>query len=210
MEKGDKDKKKRPLFKKWWFWLIVIVFIGVIGSSMGDKEELTKGTALTGETESKTNIEEASPVQEQEEEENEQVYQIGDSFVTGDLGVTIIEVDEKTEFRSDNMFTDNVTTEGKFVVVTAKITNNDTKSRTFSSSMFKIIDEQGREFETLTDFNLMMILGDNDLFLESCNPGMSRTGIFVFEVPENISSYSLKVYSGTAFAAKTSVTVKLK
>lgn len=56
----------------------------------------------------------------------------------------------------------------------------------------------------------MMILGDKSLFLESCNPGMSRTGTFVFEVPEDVESYSLKVGSGTGFAAKTSEIVKLK
>ena len=198
------EKKKKPLFKRWWFWVLVIVIIGTIGSGGGDKDK-PKETSSTKQSANGTDVK-----SDDNEEVEEPIYQIGDPFETGDLGVTVLEVDEKTEFKSDNQFIDDVTTEGKFIAVKAKITNNDTKARTFSSTMFKIIDDEGREFETLTDTNLMMILGDDDLFLESCNPGMSKTGVFVFEVPGDIESYSLKVYSGTALAAKTSATVKLK
>lgn len=198
-----KEKVKKPFYKKWWFWLIVVIIIGAIGASGGDKNESTNTSAgqkpgvTTEEKDEKTDSEET-------------IYQIGEPFQVGKLEVTILNVEEKTEFTSDNMFIEDVTTDGKFIAVTARITNNDTKARTFSSSMFKIIDDQSREFETLTDINLMTILGDNNLFLESCNPGMSRTGVFVFEVPKDIESYSLKVYSGTALAATSSVTVKLK
>lgn len=198
------EKKKKPLFKRWWFWILVIIIIGAIGSGGGDKgtpKETSSAKQSANETDVKSDDNEGV---------EEPMYQIGDPFETGDLGVTVLEVEERTEFKSDNQFIDDVTTEGKFITVKAKITNNDTKARTFSSTMFKVIDDKGREFEALTDTNLMMILGDDDLFLESCNPGMSRTGVFVFEVPEDIESYSLKVYSGTALAAKTSATVKLK
>lgn len=198
-------EKKKSLFKRWWFWVLVVVVIGAIGSMGGDKDK-PKETSSIEQPESGTEAQNG----EKEEIEEEELYKVGDAFETGDLGVTIVEVEEKKEFKSDNQFIKDVVTEGKFIAVTAKLTNNDTKARTFSAMQFKIIDDKDREFETLTSGELMMILGDDDLFLESCNPGMSRTGVFVFEVPEDTESYSLKVYSGTGFAAKTSVTVKLK
>ena len=192
-------KQKKPLFKRWWFWMIVIIIgIGALGSN-GDDKNLEADKTVVAQDSNKEEL-----------EQKEVIYTIGDSFVSGNLGVVVEDVEEKKEFKSDNQFIKNVTTEGKFITVTAKLTNNDKESRTFSSTQFKIIDDQDREFETLTSADLMMILGDKYLFLESCNPGMSRTGVFVFEVPEDIESYSLKVSSGTGFAAKTSEIVKLK
>ena len=36
------EMKKKPIYKKWWFWvIIVIVAIGIIGGSAGDKETST-------------------------------------------------------------------------------------------------------------------------------------------------------------------------
>jgi hypothetical protein len=55
-----------------------------------------------------------------------------------------------------------------------------------------------------------MIGDDKELFLEDCNPWMSRTGTLVFEVPADTATYNLAVDSGVAFAAGETETVKLK
>ncbi|TJX14981.1 DUF4352 domain-containing protein [Tissierella creatinini] len=75
---------------------------------------------------------------------------------------------------------------------------------------FRIIDNQDRSFDASNDTNLMVILGDEYLFLDDINPGMSKTGVFVFEVPNDINEYFLEVDSGVGFAAGTSAKVKLK
>ena len=198
----NKEKKKKGLLKRWWFWLIaVIVVVGILAP----KEDKDKNTSANAE-----NTVSDSSNESEDKKEEEKVYNIGDSFESGKLGVAINSVEEKMEFTSDNQFIQNVTTEGKFVAVTAKLTNNDKEARTFSSTQFKLIDDKGRTFETLTSAELMMILGDQNLFLESCNPGMSRTGVFVFEVPSDVESYSIDVASGVGFAASGKETVKLK
>lgn len=198
---NTKPKKKSKLMPI----IIVVVLLAIIGSMFGGDDD------TPNDEQSKTVLSQnKEPAKTAEPVEAEKLYEVGESFDTGKLGVEVLEVEERTEFKSDNQFIDSVTTEGKFIAVKAKLTNNDTEARTFSSSMFKIIDEQDRTFETLTDANLMMILDDDNLFFESCNPGMSRTGIFVFEVPDGVESYYLEVLSGTGFAAKTSAKVKLK
>lgn len=203
----NKEKRKKSIFKRWWFWLIAIfIVIGALGSE-GDN---TNNESSTDASTNNVVVDSQEKEQETNKEEKEEIYNIGDSFNSGNIGVVIESVEEKTVFESGNQFIDNVTTEGKFVAVTAKLTNNDKEARTFSSTQFQLIDEQGRKFEALSSASLMMILGDKNLFLESCNPGMSRTGIFVFEVPSDVNSYSIEVASGVGFAAGKTAKVKLK
>ncbi|WZU02647.1 hypothetical protein MGH68_07070 [Erysipelothrix sp. D19-032] len=33
---------KKPLYKKWWFWLIVVILIGVVGSQLGNDDKDTQ------------------------------------------------------------------------------------------------------------------------------------------------------------------------
>lgn len=198
----NKEKTKKSILKRWWFWLIIVIIAFSAFSKDNSDDKTTDANS--------SNVASDSASGEEVKESEEEVYKIGDSFESGNLGVIVESVEEKTEFISDNQFIQNVTTDGKFVAVTAKLTNNDKEARTFSSTQFKLIDDKDRKFETLTSSELMMILGDQNLFLESCNPGMSRTGVFVFEVPSDVESYSIEVASGVGFAAGEKVTVKLK
>lgn len=205
-----KNKEKKSLLKRWWFWVIAIIIIAGIFAPKDENNIATTTNAENTASKSEDKQEEAKEEVKEEVKEEEKLYNIGDSFETGKLGVVINSVEEKTEFASDNQFIQGVTTEGKFVVVTAQLTNNDTEARTFSSSQFKLKDDKDRSFEALTSAELMMILGDQNLFLESCNPGMSRSGVFVFEVPSDVESYSIEVSSGFGFAGLEKETVKLK
>lgn len=193
---------KKPLFKRWWFWVIVvIVVIGAIASGGNDN---TKPTADN----SKPTVSDSTKKEDKKEEEK--TYKIGDDITSGKINVIINSCTEKKEFKSGNQFIDDVKTEGKFIVVEAKITNNDSESRTIDTNMFKLVDSQDREFDVYSKFELMTILDDKYLFLESVNPGMSRTGTFVFEVPEDVNTYSLKIYPGIMFKTGTPQIVKLK
>lgn len=200
-------KEKKPIYKRVWFWILVVIIIGAIGSQMGDgapaTTEAATAPAATGTTENTIAATEA-----QTEAETEALYAVGDEVTAGDIGVVVNSVEEQESFESDNQFIDAVTTDGKFIVVDATLTNNASDAKTFSSMMFKIVDEQGRNFEALTDANLMMILEDQNLFLESVNPGMSRTGVFVFEVPADVETYSLEISGGLWSGSKTVIRLK--
>ncbi|TJX14995.1 DUF4352 domain-containing protein [Tissierella creatinini] len=203
-------KDQRSFFKKHKILtgILVLVLIGSIGATLGDDPE--QKSKVDEPTQQAVTSNELSKEAVEEEKPKEEIYNIGESFVTGDLGVVVDSVEETTEFKSNNQFIDNVTTEGKFIVISAKLTNNDKESRTISSMQFRIIDNQDRSFDASNDTNLMVILGDEYLFLDDINPGMSKTGVFVFEVPNDINEYFLEVDSGVGFAAGTSAKVKLK
>ncbi|WP_404997127.1 DUF4352 domain-containing protein [Caldifermentibacillus hisashii] len=103
------------------------------------------------------------------------------------------------------------TTDGQFVVIDIEAFNNDKETRMVDSSMFKIKDNQGREFEPTTDTDVMMVLGDfADFFLQDINPGISKTGKLVFELPSDATSFSLEVSSGYGFAGGDYETIQLK
>jgi uncharacterized membrane protein len=100
----------------------------------------------------------------------------------------------------------NQTTNDEYLVVNLSIKNKDSKSRMMDASMFEIIDTAGNVYEP--DGGAVMYL-DASFFLEDVNPGLTRTGDIVFEIPEGLSGLSLRVGSGVGFAAGTSEVIKL-
>lgn len=61
------EKQKKPAYKKWWFWLIVILVIGAIGSSIDDESDTADKQGETKEAETKE-----SETKEVEEEPTEE------------------------------------------------------------------------------------------------------------------------------------------
>ncbi|TJX14982.1 hypothetical protein E9840_04570 [Tissierella creatinini] len=118
-------KDQRSFFKKHKILtgILVLVIIGSIGAALGDDPE--QKNKIDEPTQQAVTSNELSKETAKEEKPKEEIYNIGESFVTGDLGVVVDSVEETNEFKSNNQFIDNVTTEGKFIVISAKLTNND-------------------------------------------------------------------------------------
>lgn len=76
--------------------------------------------------------------------------------------------------------------------------------------MFIMKDSEGREFEPMVDGDILMLLGDKNLFLEDVNPGLSRVGQIVFEIPAAVTSYTLEVSSGIGRSGGEYKEIKLK
>lgn len=76
-------------------------------------------------------------------------------------------------------------------------------------NLFKL-KGNGAEFEPMNKAEVMMILGDKNLFLEEVNPQMSRSGKIVVEVPADLNAYNLKLSSGLGWSGGEYATVKLK
>lgn len=62
----DVGKKKKPIYKRVWFWLLVLV---VIGAAMGGNEETADDPQQEGTTRVEEQVEESPPVEEPEETE---------------------------------------------------------------------------------------------------------------------------------------------
>ncbi len=156
--------------KKILKWLgIAILIIIVLGTLSGNK-----GT--NNKTGSNNSI---------NKEDNSKIVKINETVQDKDLAFTVLGV-EKTKTLG-NYYTQQ-TAQGIFHIVTVKIENKGNKTLSFDSSMAKIKDDQGREFERSIDGQTAKGLtqGKVDLFLQQIQPGLSVTGDIVFDLPDNI------------------------
>jgi hypothetical protein len=90
---------------------------------------------------------------------------------------------------SSNQFL-NKRPNAKWLFLDVSVRNNDKKARTIPP--FKLVDEQGREYESSSD--AMMI--ENAIgVLDSLNPDVTKQGYVVFDVPSN-RTYKLELSGG--------------
>lgn len=172
----------------------------------------TEEPAETSDTDTTSDADESLPAPQEEAEEPEQVEEavedepveptepsgpgIGDTVRAGEFDYTVNSVSSTKEIGEEPF---SETTDGEFLLVNVTIKNNDSEGRVMDSSMFSLLDSQGNEYDQ--DGGAAMFLDEGSLFLENVNPGMSRTGVIVFEIPEGLSDLSLEVDSGVMFAA---------
>lgn len=176
----------------------VMIALGVISSMMGDEEATETGSSKEA-TETAT------------AKEEEQVYQVGEKVEVGKLAYQVNNVSATNEIASDNQFIESATTEGQFVLIDITAYNNDSETRMVDSNMFKVEDDQGREFEPTSDAEVMMVVEDmSDFFLQDINPGLSKTGKVVFELPADVTSYTLEVSSGFGWSGGEYAKIQLK
>ena len=65
MENGKTPKAKKPIYKRIWFWIVVVIVVAVIGSALGGGDEGTSGTSTsTSSTSSSSKIKTAEPKKE--------------------------------------------------------------------------------------------------------------------------------------------------
>lgn len=137
---------------------------------------------------------------------------VGETATIADVGFTVDNVKSTGEINSGNEFTENATTDGKFVILDVTVKNDQKESLTVDSSYFKIKTADGTTYEPITDGQVMMAMGDNmgDFFLQQINPGLSKSGKVVFEVPKDFKLKSAVLYCQTGFFGTESIEINLK
>jgi hypothetical protein len=80
---------------------------------------------------------------------------------------------------------------GQFVAVRVLITNQQRDEITMSTSLFKLLSPEGVEYSASE--KSLEIAGTDTLFLKGINPGLTKSGVVLFEVPNNIDISSLRL-----------------
>jgi hypothetical protein len=117
------------------------------------------------------------------------VYKVGDRVVVGERAYTITNVRTASSIGDD--FTKKEAT-GIYVIVTMTIENIGKETGTMSTNDVKIIDSQGRTFES--DSSAWASLKDN-ILLKQIQPGLPVKGETIFDVPKGITC-NLQVSEG--------------
>lgn len=134
-------------------------------------------------------VQENTTTSEAASEPTSEIYKVGDKVVVGDRAYTITDV--KTASSVGDDFTKKEAT-GVYVIVTMTIENIGKESATMGTSDVKIIDSEGRTFES--DTNAWIAL-KNNILLKQIQPGLPVTGETIFDVPKGITG-NLQVSGG--------------
>jgi len=82
-------------------------------------------------------------------------------------------------------------TNGKFIKVYLDITNNAKETKDMFSSRFRLIDEQERKFDELSDG--MLYISDYITFGKQLQPGLTTSGAIIFEIPKDSTNLKLEI-----------------
>ncbi|MCK2000498.1 DUF4352 domain-containing protein [[Brevibacterium] frigoritolerans] len=135
---------------------------------------------------------------------------IGTPVKVGDFEYVILAAKEENVLESNDQFTENIETEGKFVMIDYSVKNFDNKARMVDKNLFTLKDKKGNQYDPFSHDDLYAILGDSNLFYEEVNPGLSRKGKIVFEIPSEVTEYSLELSSGIGWSGGKYKTINLK
>ena len=67
---GKNPKIKKPIYKKWWFWVLIAIFVGAAGSGLsGSDESAEPSTSQTG-TQDPVSTQEVTPTEPAQEQDD--------------------------------------------------------------------------------------------------------------------------------------------
>ncbi len=188
------QKTTEPIYKKWWFWVIIAIFtlgaIGVIASGgLTDKNEGDKNSsAPTDQSSSQADNNQSSteqPTNQSEDKSSDasqsnssEGYKVGDTIELKDSKVTISNVERN--FSTGNMF--DKPEEGKeFIKIGVGFVNTTTSKKTFYPSNWQLQDGDG-VIRDISYSTTMMI--DNGFYESIELAGNGKwSGFMIFEIP---------------------------
>jgi hypothetical protein len=134
-------------------------------------------------------------------------HSIGDEFHLGYFKYRVDKIEYKREVSNG---LNSAMASGVFLIVHLSVTNIDRGSSTLTSSMFKVYDSDGYEYDTSQDAMLVMILNDQDkiFMLKEFQPKIPKKIIVPFEVPTQNDIYKLEVSGGFGTGKKSLINLK--
>ena len=164
-------KVKKPIYTKWWIWLIAVIIIGSAIGSTGDKSQPAPSNS-TAKT-----------------EKNEEImYNIGDIVTTKNCEVTISNVSEKMQVGSQ-YFNKSPAEGGVYVAVDWSVKNTSEKPiSSFSIPSIYIVDKNGTKYNTDVEASTYYATETklDTKVLSDLNPGINIKEANVFEISKEL------------------------
>lgn len=170
---------KKPIFKKWWFWVIVIVLAIGATASRGMKElDKAVDKISTNNTPSKDDKKKNEP----------KIFNVGDVVELKNFRIAV----NKVYNVPGNNFA-KPKDGNEFVAVDCTVENISDKEQTVSSAlMFKVVDKDGRACE----YSIMGLTAAKAGQMDGqVAAGRKLTGVYVVEVPKGTTGLELEFNS---------------
>lgn len=176
------DKIKKPIYKKWWFWLIIIVIILIaIGSS---------GSSSSNSSNDNSN----NKSQTQETKSSNKVVKFSEQSKVGDVKFKILKVKETKNISNE---AGKSKANGKFIIIELQLKNESKDPVQYSSDDFtlnndgKSFESDDNSFDASENMNSQeTIYNNNKDFIgvyDKFNPGLTKKTYLVFDVPKDLN-----------------------
>lgn len=109
--------------------------------------------------------------------------------ISSDVGVAILGVRDAGPVLV-GAFGNVTRADGKFIAVAVGITNKQNTAIRMDSGLFELLDSTGNVYSASEK---SIEAGDDDLFLSQINPGVSKAGVVLFDVPRDLSLDGLQL-----------------
>lgn len=182
-----KEKVKKPLYKKWWVWILAVIIIGSIASNVNDD------SATSQETKEKPKSQTATTTPKEKKEtpkkEEKKVYKIGDTVPVGKMTYIVSMKEVKDQVGPSVLPTKAIQ---KFLVIEVTLKNGGNEAVTVDSSFFKL--KRGEKtYEADSAGSLSANQGEdgtitNSFFLQEVNPDSEVKGFVVFDVAPEVAA----------------------
>ena len=123
-------------------------------------------------------------------------YALGEEIQAGDFKWKVIDFTTTQEIGEeffDSFF--GVKADGVFVIIDVEVENTGDSAKLLSDSFVKLVDEKGREFSSDSAAAFYLKPQGSALFFEQLNPGITKKGKVVFDVPHDLKVISLRISS---------------
>lgn len=201
------QKPKKPIYKKWWFWFLLVMIFAAIGRNSDDKT--TQNDSASSQPVQQQSAAPAQAPAQQPEKKAEPApaptaYKVGQPVPVDKFTYTVNSVSNKKKIGNEYM---NKQTEGTFLVLNVSIKNGDKEARMMDTSLFKIKDANGTEYDPFAEGDIYV--NNDPLFLSNVNPGLTKKANVVFELPPDAKGLKLEVSSGMGFSAGQTESINL-
>lgn len=170
------NDRKKPIYKKVWFWVLIIIIFGVIVCVGGNNE--------TNQTYSSSN----QSISQNEKTE----YNQGEEAILGKGAIIVTDVE-----KSQGNQWDKPKSGKEFVIVHVTIENKGNSNLSYNPFYFKMQNSQGQqESMTFTTINQDTSLQSGELI-----PGGKVAGTIAFEQPKDDTGLIL-IYNDSIWSSK--------
>jgi len=189
----------KKITQKWWFWVLLILFLGFIlmvggcgtllyfGAKTSDQILQNVNSSITNT--STTNTTESTPAKQYKAGEDVQVAEVRWKLIEAkDLGDTL-----KGSASNYPTFTDDkkANANSKFVQVTMEVENLDTSMKSVTD--VNIMDSKNRKFTSASDTSDWVPQDKQMFVLSNLNPNVPQQFIAIYEIPKDTTDLKVEV-----------------